>query len=88
MTDRRWKPVGGIDRPFVNTDREIIEPRTAGSGLNGAPEFVPYVWRDRDKTRRDEVDARLRAMRDRLGFEQVTGWYDQSDCEAETGGEA
>jgi hypothetical protein len=72
MTDRRWKPVGGIDKPFVNTDREIIAPRAAITG-RPAPEFVPYVWRDRDKARRAEVDARLRAVRERLGFEHVTG---------------
>jgi hypothetical protein len=78
MTDRRWKPVGGIDKPFVNMDREIIEPRAAITGRQ-APEFVPYVWRDRDKARRDEVDARLRAVRERLGFEEVTGWYEAEE---------
>ncbi|MBA0084983.1 MAG: hypothetical protein HRJ53_08305 [Acidobacteria bacterium Pan2503] len=73
MTDRRWQPVGGIDRPFVDTDLEIFRSRTAVTGRNGVPDLVPYV--------------RLREVRERLGFEHVTGWYDQFDREAKTGGE-
>ena|SRR5215469_4096461 len=95
-SERKWRLYGGLEQMIRTQEDRRHTPRSfrleSSGHRNGhpgiGPRFVPYVWNIGEKMRRAQVDKQLREVRERLGFEQVTGWYDQSDCEAETGGEA
>lgn len=72
-----WHPYGGLSTPYVDLGELPEHLKSVHQGArNGLPEPGPYVWNRGERARQAEVDARLRAVRERLGIEPVTGYYD------------
>lgn len=74
---KRWAPQGGLSRPWIDEPLDTSRVAVSLGARNGMPDLLPYVWNIGEKLRRAQVDAYLRGVRELVGFEHVTGYYDR-----------